>query len=163
EAQPDAIPPAYGRSKLQPSGARSLLAVADLPTAIRYDLPVAKLRNTSGAYVAPNATSLLAGAGAMTTDPATGLLQPNPLTTDAGASRLPWTTRGATVPPMLTKQEGKDYAALLRYAAGNGQQPGIEVGRLPLGYLPLPESLRAKTIAAAKTIEDRSGATPAPS
>ncbi len=47
----------------------------------------------------------------------------------------------------------------MRYAAGPGQQPGIEPGQLPLGMVPLPDDLKAQTTAAAATIEAQAGQT----
>jgi hypothetical protein len=66
-------------------------------------------------------------------------------------------TYAATPPSALTAAAGRDYAALLRYAAGKGQVPGVAPGTLPLGYAPLPAALRTQTISAAATIAARAG------
>ncbi|HET9255542.1 MAG TPA: hypothetical protein VFO16_10105, partial [Pseudonocardiaceae bacterium] len=63
-------------------------------------------------------------------------------------------------PSTLDAAAGKDYAALVRYAVGPGQQPGTAPGQLPLGMAPLPDSLRTKATDAAATIEAQAGKQP---
>ncbi|MEV6304395.1 hypothetical protein AB0M02_33660 [Actinoplanes sp. NPDC051861] len=142
----------------QSPGKRAVLAVTDVATAERYGLPTVQLRNASGAFVAPSTPSLLAGVSAMTQSPAvSGVLDPNPATKLSGAYPLTSLLYAATVPSGLDKAAGTDYAALLRYAAGDGQTPGVTPGTLPYGYAPLPQSLRAATLAAAQTVLDDAG------
>jgi hypothetical protein len=150
----------------QPQGQRSLLAVVDTPTAARYGLPTAKLRNSSGAFVAPSEPALLASVAAMKPSPVGGVLQGDPLTTAKDAYPLTNLSYAVTAPTALDTKGGADYAGFLRYAAGPGQQPGIEQGQLPEGYVPLPEALRAQALTAAATIAEQAGkpvgGTPAP-
>jgi hypothetical protein len=40
----------------------------------------------------------------------------------------------------LPAESAKDYASLLQYAATAGQQPGLGVGQLPPGYLPMTKA-----------------------
>lgn len=47
----------------------------------------------------------------------------------------------------------KDYARVLRYAAGPGQKQGTAPGELPLGYAPMPAKLKAQAAAAADRLE----------
>jgi hypothetical protein len=61
---------------------------------------------------------------------------------------------------MLDPTARKDYMAFLRYAAGPGQQQGVNPGQLPVGMVPLPEALKAQTLAAATTIETQTNQTP---
>ncbi|MBB2941082.1 hypothetical protein FB565_000786 [Actinoplanes lutulentus] len=147
----------------QSPGKRSVLAVTDVATAERYGLPMVKLRNAAGEFVAPTTAGLLAGVSAMTESATVeGVLAPNPAATDAAAYPLTSVLYAGTVPSAITEAAGKDYADLLRYAAGNGQTPGVEPGTLPFGYAPLPDSLRAKTREVAATL-DRTAGVPLPS
>lgn len=136
---------------------RSLIAVVDAATADRYGLRTAKLLNAAGEFVAPDEAGLRAGLDAMRPSAVPGVLQPDPATTNAAAYPLTSLSYAATSPSALTEVAGREYAAFLRYAAGPGQQPGILPGQLPFGYLPLPEPLRAQTLAAATTIETQAG------
>jgi hypothetical protein len=144
-----AQPPTYKKQAPQPSGSRAVIALADAATASRYGLQTARLRNASGAFVAPTPAALLAGVAAMTADAATKVLLPNPASTSRAAYPLSQLTYAIASTAGLPPGAGKDYAQFLRYAVARGQVPGIDPGDLPLGYAPLPEALRAKTLAAA--------------
>lgn len=152
-----AIPPAYKKNPAQPAGQRAVLAVTDTATANRYGLVTAKLQNAAGKFVAPTSTALLAGEAAMKPSGVMGVLRTDPRSTSAGAYPLTLLTYAATVPEKLTKKEGRDFAALLRFAVGSGQTPGVSAGTLPGGYAPLPKSLRGQTGAAADAIASRAG------
>jgi hypothetical protein len=141
-------------------GQRTVLAVVDAATATRYGLPMATLRNAAGKFVAPTTASLLAGEAAMKPSAVPSVLAADPTATDPAAYPLPALTYAMTSPTTLDAPAGKDYAAFLRYAAGPGQQPGVAPGQLPLGMAPLPDALKAQTIAAAATIEAQAGKTP---
>jgi hypothetical protein len=146
-------------------GKRAVLAVTDVATAIRYGLPTAKLGNPAGTFVAPTPASLLAGVATMKPGAVPTVLEPDPQATAVDAYPLTAVTYAATAPSAITAQAGRDYAALLRYAAGPGQQPGVQPGTLPFGYAPLPANLRSQTLAAANEIVAGAGkpiATPAP-
>ncbi|MGO8876663.1 MAG: hypothetical protein ACLQNG_12975 [Acidimicrobiales bacterium] len=146
------VPPNWGTDPPQADGAISLLAFTDLSTADTYDLPMAALQNEDGNFVTPTSTTMSAALGAMTHDPATGLLQPNPNSTAADAYPLTTITYAATVPSLLSASQRDVYSALLRYAAGPGQQTGVKLGQLPPGYLPLTSLLAAQTLTAAKLV-----------
>jgi hypothetical protein len=143
----------------QDPGHRALLAVVDMATAARYGLPTAALRNAAGKFVAPTTASLLAGENAMKPSTVPGVLAPDPLTTDPTAYPLTALSYAVTAPSTLDAAASKDYATFLRYAGGPGQKPGIEPGQLPLGMVPLPDQLKAQTIAAATAIEAQAGKT----
>ncbi|MDT7596709.1 MAG: hypothetical protein QOJ06_2255 [Pseudonocardiales bacterium] len=144
----------------QAPGQRTLLAVVDAATANRYNLPTAALRNAAGQFVGPTATSLLAGEAAMKPSAVASVLASDAGATDPAAYPLTALIYAVTFPSTLDTAAGKDYAALLRYAAGPGQRPGSEPGQLPLGMVPLPEALKAQTTAAAATIEAQAGKIP---
>ncbi|WP_405806070.1 hypothetical protein OG729_12720 [Streptomyces sp. NBC_00210] len=153
-------PPGYKKNPPQPMGRRAVLAVTDTATASRYGLVTAKLQNAAGRFVGPDTVGLLAGQAAMKPSGVPGVVSPNPATTDSDAYPLTLLSYAATVPEQLTKKEGQDYAALLKYAAGNGQRPGVAAGTLPEGYAPLPKTVRAQTLAAADAIASRAGTPP---
>jgi hypothetical protein len=155
-----ATPPAYKKDPPQAAGMRAVLALTDTATAARYGLATASLQNAAGHFVAPDNQGLLAAQAAMKPSGVSGVLSPDPSTKSRDAYPLTLLTYGATVPEKLTKKEGQDYAALLRYAVGNGQRPGVSEGTLPAGYAPLPAGLRAKTRAAADAIATRAGTKP---
>ncbi|MEU9453908.1 hypothetical protein [Streptomyces sp. NPDC048277] len=152
------IPPAYKKNPAQPAGQRAVLAVTDTATASRYGLVTAKLQNAAGKFLAPTPTTLLAGEAAMRPSGVPGVLATDPRTASAGAYPLTLLTYAATVPEKLTEKEGQDFAALLRFAVGSGQRPGVAAGTLPGGYAPLPQALRKQTAAAADAIASRAGA-----
>jgi hypothetical protein len=155
-------PVGWKKGNLQVSGQRALLAITDAATAARFGLPVAKLRNASGHYVAPDNAGLLAGAAAMKPGTTGGVLTPDPTSTAPGAYPLTTITYAAANPASLNAKAGKDYATFLRYAVGAGQTPGIDPGQLPAGYAPLPAALCAKTLLAATTIQTKAGVKPKP-
>ncbi|MGH3872603.1 MAG: hypothetical protein ACRDSR_14030 [Pseudonocardiaceae bacterium] len=138
---------------------RALLAVVDAATAQRYGLPTAELRNSAGQFVAPSTASLLAGAAAMKPSAVPGVLTPDPSAADPAAYPLTALSYAVTAPAALDAAAGKEYAALLRFVAGPGQQPGVGPGQLPFGMAPLPDTLKAQTTAAAATIEAQAGKT----
>ncbi|WP_030438098.1 hypothetical protein [Actinoplanes subtropicus] len=153
----------------QAPGKRAVLAVTDVATAARYGLPMAQLQNHAGQFVAPTTASLTAGVASMTSSKTVpNVLEPNPASANPSAYPLTTVVYAATVPSAVKQDAGADYAKLLRYAANDGQTPGVQPGTLPFGYAPLPEALRALTLRAADTIEKTAGqpvpvvTTPAP-
>ncbi len=83
-----------------------------------------------------------------------GVLAADPAAGDPAAYPLTALSYAVTAPCTLDTAASKDYATFLRYAGGQGQQPGVNAGQLPLGMVPLPDALKAQTIAAASTIDD---------
>ncbi|MFD3450993.1 hypothetical protein ACFWVC_02335 [Streptomyces sp. NPDC058691] len=152
-------PPAYKKDFPQSTGQRAVLAVTDTATAHRYGLVTAALQNAAGRFVAPTTESLLAAQKAMKPSSVTGVLENDPASKDPAAYPIPLLNYAATVPEKLGKAEGREYAELLRYAAGSGQRPGVSAGTLPDGYAPLPQALRSQTLKVASEIVSRSGAT----
>jgi hypothetical protein len=157
----DGKTPTPAKLPRQGPGQRALLAVVDAATATRYGLPTAALRNTAGQFVAPTTASLLASERAMKPGTVAGVLASDPSATDPAAYPLTALSYAVSSPSTLDAAAGKDYAAFIRYAAGPGQQPGVQPGQLPLGMVPLPDALKAQAIAVAATIEAQAGKTPA--
>ena len=118
------------------------IGLVDLPTAERYDLPVAKLVNASGAAVAPDAAGITAGYQAMQTN-ADGITKaPNFATTAAGA--YPLVKIDYAMIPTVARDAAEEASLkrVLDFAKGGEQ------ANLPPGYLPLPAELVAQITAA---------------
>jgi phosphate ABC transporter phosphate-binding protein len=152
---PDGHTPILKKLDPQPPGQRALLAIVDTATANRYGLPTAALRNAAGQFVAPTTASLLAGEHAMKPSAVLGVLASDPTTSDPAAYPLTALSYAVATPSTLDTAAANDYAQFLRYVAGPGQQPGIAPGQLPPGMVPLPDALKAQTIAAAATIQSQ--------
>ena len=157
-----AVPPQYKKTPPLAPGTRSLIAFADSATASRYSLVGARLRNAAGQFVAPTTASILAGYQAMSATGVRGVKVGNPQATGAAAYPLVSLTYAVTAPNGVTAQQARDYAALIRYAAGPGQLPGPGVGQLPDGYVPLPAAERAQATAAARVVAAGPQPTPTP-
>ncbi|HEX2701346.1 MAG TPA: substrate-binding domain-containing protein [Acidimicrobiales bacterium] len=118
-----------------------LVGVTDLATARAFGLPVARLRNAAGTFVAPEPAGLAAAYAAMTTNPDGVTRAPNFAAPDAAAYPIPRIDY-AVLPTSATST---DKAARIRrfveYATGPGQASGV----LPYGYSALPEAFQAQT------------------
>jgi len=149
-----------GRYKVnapQVRGFRAVLALVDTGTAARYQLPMARLENGRGEYVAPSSPGMTKALSAMKESGTPGVLDLDPDTEASGAYPLTQISYAVTAPALLSKDAAKDYGAFLKYAAGKGQTPGIAPGNLPAGYLPLTGSLRKQALEAAQQVIDRVG------
>jgi hypothetical protein len=137
-------------------GRRGILSITDTPSAAQFGVQMARLSRagdsgTTRTFVAPDAAGLAAGAAAMSSGSDPAVLEPVP-TAAAGAYPLTTLTYAAVKPLSLDEAARSQYASLLDYVAGPGQVSGPDLGQLPNGYLPLPESLRAVTVAAAASV-----------
>ncbi|MFF3379806.1 hypothetical protein ACFYXF_43500 [Streptomyces sp. NPDC002680] len=153
---PLASPPAYKSPGPQTVGSRFVITVTDAASAARYGLQTARLRNASGAFVAPTTASLTAAAAS-----ASGAKAPEispAKATAKGAYPLAQLVYAAVRPAKIDSAARKDYATLLTYAAEKGQISGADPGRLPAGYAPLSKTLRAKTAKAAAALAHYTGA-----
>jgi hypothetical protein len=158
-------PPSYKKVPAQSIGSRGVMAFTDAATAARYSLPVARLRNAAGQFVAPDAAGLAAGVAAMTQSGVPGVLSANPAATSPAAYPLTAITYAATVPAVLTQDSRTAFASFLKYAATSGQQPGLNVGELPFGYLPLTDAMSWQTLQLATSLfgpRPTATATPSP-
>jgi hypothetical protein len=146
------VPPGLVADPPKAPGFRWAMAITDAASAARYGLFTARLRNHAGEYVKPTTESLLAGAAAMVPTDVADVRAIDPEKNAAGGYPLTMVTYAAadTSEPADAR---KDYANLLRYAAGPGQQPGEANGQLPEGYVPLPQDMREQTLRAADTLE----------
>ncbi|WP_051901217.1 hypothetical protein [Streptomyces aureus] len=155
-----ANPPAFKSPGPQTVGSRFVITVTDAASAARYGLQTARLRNTAGKFVGPADSSLTAAAGGAT---GTGAPEITPATADAtGAYPLAQLVYAAVRPAGIDTAARKDYAALLRYAAGDGQTSGADPGLLPAGYAPLPAALRTRATKAADALVHYTGPSSTP-
>jgi hypothetical protein len=156
----------------QTVGFRFMLGIVPLADADRYQLRSAALQTTNGdTFVTPSDASMRAATALLKPDKKTGTW-PVPYekmaTTKAGAKAYPGTMVVYAALPTtgLPKTDAADYATLLRYIATKGQTPGLGVGHLPPGYLPLTKanglaSLDNFTWAAAKDVMAQNSEVPA--
>ncbi|MFJ4929161.1 hypothetical protein [Streptomyces sp. NPDC088736] len=135
------------------SGRRAVMAIVDTASAQRYGLTTAALRNADGQFVKPSAGTLAAGVATMrptSADPA--VLRPDPGLAKGQAYPLTAVAYAAA----SVNQDAKArtaYADFIRYAAGQGQTPGLSAGQLPPGYAPLPARQREQAETAADILE----------
>ena len=121
------------------------MGLVDLPTAERFDLPVAKLVNASGHAVAPNEASILAGYAAMKTQPDGITKFPDFSTTDADAYPLVKVDY-AMMPTEPSAKLGAALKRFLTFASTDGQES------VPAGFVTMPDDLVAQTAAAVDAI-----------
>lgn len=155
----------------QTVGYRFMIGITSLADAARYELDTAALQTTNGRFVAPDDTSLARTAALLRPDESTGTwpVPTKAITTDpSDGTAYPGTmVVYAAVPTTgLPATDARDFAELLRFAAGSGQRPGLDVGELPPGYLPMTTAnglgqLASYTEAAADAVAAQKGALPA--
>lgn len=153
----------------QTTGYRFMIGVTSLADARRYGLQTAALATSTG-YVAPSDASLRSAVKLLQLDASTGTwpIPYQQITNDpaAGAAYPGTMVVYAAVPAEgLPAADARDYASLLRFAAGPGQTPGLNSGQLPPGYLPLTAAnglgaLARYTLAAADDVAAQRGASP---
>lgn len=154
-----AVPPKFLKAPRELIGSQRVLAVTTAPAAARFQTVTASLRNPAGQFVAPTAEAMLAAAAAMTPTSA----QPRVYEFDPAGARAAGaaTAYPLTMPvyaglnPLQADAELRGvYADLIRFAVEKGQTPGSDVGDLPPGYAPLPESWSTIALVAANDIEN---------
>lgn len=137
-------PPTYaiGRVGVQGIGSRFMLGLVDLGDAARYDLPLASLETTSGAFVAPSATSLAAAVKVAKPDKKNKPFLLDELTLRRASDAYPGTmvVYTAAKTTALAKADAKHVAQFIQVSLSEGQVPGRGNGQLPQGYLPITDS-----------------------
>ena len=131
------------------------MGIVDLPTAQRYNLPVAKLVNASGNAVAPDEASILAGYAAMKTAPDGITKFPDFATTVANAYPLVKVDY-AMVPTDAPATLASNLKRFLTFASTTGQES------VPPGFVKMPDDLVAQTTAAADAIKGPTTTTTTP-
>ncbi|MFE1904162.1 hypothetical protein ACFW96_10865 [Streptomyces gardneri] len=140
-------------------GGRRAYGITDAASASRYQLQIAALPNADGAYVRPTAPSMLKAVEQFRDSAVPGVLAPDPARARNGAYPLTTVTY-AVASTGLPADARKDYARVLRYAAGAGQKQGTAPGELPFGYAPMPAKLKLQAEAAAGRLERGAPARP---
>jgi ABC-type phosphate transport system substrate-binding protein len=130
----------------QTVGFRFMIGVTAVADADRYQLNAAALQtNSADHFVGPTNESMKAATTFLKPDTKSGTW-PVPQATLATSKKASGAYPGtmvvyAAMPTTgLPSLDAKDYAAVLRFAAGAGQRPGLGVGTLPPGYLPLTKA-----------------------
>lgn len=146
-------------------GTRAILSLTDSASAARYGVQRARLSRAGDGgddreFVPADPAGLTAGVDAMAPGATSDVLEPDPAAAAPGGYPLTALTYAAVAPLSLDEPSREEYAAFLDYAAGPGQEPGLELGMLPEGYAPLPEDLRAQTAEAADLLRDPSRLAP---
>jgi hypothetical protein len=147
----------WSRIAPQLIGDRAMLALTDTPSAAQFGLQVARLSRAGDngpnrQFIAPDATGLAAGVASMLPGAVPTVLEPAPSESAPNAYPLTAVAYAAVTPLKLDAQARSDYAAFLAYATGAGQQPGLEFGKLPRGYVPLTPSLKAQADTAVQQV-----------
>ncbi|MCX4983047.1 hypothetical protein [Streptomyces sp. NBC_00572] len=133
-------------------GSRRAYGIIDSSSATRYQLQTAALANADGTYVRPTTRTMLKAVEQFKDSSVPGVLVPDPARATKDAYPLTVVTYAAASTG-LPADARKDYARVLRYAAGPGQKQGTAPGELPLGYAPMPAKLKAQAAAAADRLE----------
>jgi hypothetical protein len=153
----------------QAPGHQFMIGLTPLADDDRYLMSAAGLQTTSGTFVTPGATSLLAAAALLTPDPSTDTwpIPYGAFAQSSGAGAYPGTmVVYAAVPTSgLPPSDAQDYASFLQFAVTTGQTPGVGLGELPPGYLPVTEAdglaaLASYTQAAALDVAAQNGQVP---
>jgi len=156
---PDGTSGYFPVNKPRPVGRRFTWGLTATFDAARYGLQDMSLCDSSGGgCVTPGTDSLRNAVDAAKPD-SSGLLHVDPANPGVGGYPLTEIVYAA----VRTDQNPaalRDYAALLDYAAGAGQTPGVNPGQLPPGYLPLPDALRTQAKAVADTLRADAAAQP---
>ncbi|GAA4624734.1 hypothetical protein GCM10023196_026110 [Actinoallomurus vinaceus] len=152
-----------GADTAQSIGGRFLLGLLDTSEAVPLNIPMAKVKNPRGAFVAPTPAAMTSAVGAMVTgsDKITKSVDFGRLPADAYP--LTNVTYSAVPTSGLTSAKANALGTFLDHAAGAGQVPGTQLGDLPAGYLPLSSAMKAQTRAAAAAVRKAVAKAPKPS
>jgi hypothetical protein len=149
---------AWQRDVPQYLGRRSFLSITDTSSADLFGVQVASLsragdNSAARVFVKPDKVGLTAGVKGMSPKTESSFLEPDPLKKAAGGYPLTTLTYAAIKPLSLDRDTRRQFSEFLKYAGGAGQSEGLELGKLPRGYAPLPSALRSQTLAAASTVK----------
>jgi hypothetical protein len=131
------FPPRYSAYPPQALGHRFMLALTDSVSAYRYGLSTAALINQNGEAVSPDEHGILTGLTSRTASSVAGVTVPNFTAKVAGSYPLAELTYAVVNACSSSEKQRSDYAKLLDFAVTTGQTPGVEKGKLPLGFIPL--------------------------
>jgi hypothetical protein len=156
-------PASWGKPVRGFLGSRQVMAVTTAGASSRYQNINAQLLNPAGQFVAPTRDSMGAAAAAMTptTNPSVLGFDFTSSQAKSAATAYPLSMPVyAALNPLQTDAAMRStYAAFIRYAATEGQDPGSNAGQLPEGYSPIPAGWVNQALQSASAIQ--SGVKPA--
>lgn len=155
---PLANPPRYVKTPRSLQGTQAVIGLTDSAASEKYQIVSAELKNPAGAFVGLSNDAMSAAAAAMTSTTAQTQTVGFDFTSDAARSAtaaypLTLPIYAATNPYMTDAKARASYAAFIRYAAGYGQQPGVDLGQLPVGYAPISDAWHQQAVVAANVIQ----------
>ena len=125
-------------TQAEPTSARGVIGIVDLPTAKRFGLQVAGLLMPNGSVVQVTEDSILRGIADAELS-AAGTLVADPTPEDPLAYPMIKVDYAMVPKTFDTEEKIADVRRVLSYAVGDGQSI------LPSGYVSLPDAMRAKT------------------
>jgi hypothetical protein len=155
--QADSIPPRWGKANRDLIGSRKVIGISTVGSAAKYTTVTAALRNSAGNFVAPTSESMSAAVSAMTPSKNSAVVE-----FDHGSSQAKSATNAypltmpvyAAINPLMSDATLRaTYASLIRYAVQDGQVPGSDLGNLPQGYAPIPETWVTQAMNSASAIQ----------
>ncbi len=146
----DALPP-------QVPGDRDLWAVLDEADAARFLFPTAALENADGRYVKPTLAGMAAAVKDMTVNSDGITRAMNFASRDPAAYPLTMVIYAMVPTGGVSATKAAKIAQFLYDVADGGQTTGNGPGQLAPGYLPLPQSLKKQTLAAAYAVLHQTG------
>lgn len=159
---PDGTPGWWGKAGTELLGSTFMWAADDTSNLAAYGLIPAQLCNDAGtSCIGPSTASLTAAL--LTAKPdSSGLLHIDPAQPGTNGYPLVDITYAA-VRTDSSPAALNDYAALIAYAAGQGQAIGAVAGDLPPGYLPMPANLQSQAQAVVTKLQALASGSPSPS
>lgn len=149
------------RTGVVTTGQRQLAGLTDTASGAQFGVTFASLANANGKFVQPTTDAITAAASHLKDTGVPGVQQPDLATTDPAAYPLSLIAYAGVTTNGTSKDTCAADAQLLTYAGTDGQTSGTSIGQLPPGYVPLSATLRAQTLAAARTVA-QCAQTPAP-
>jgi hypothetical protein len=148
----------YDKSVRNPVGRQRVIAVTTAAAASRYQTISASLKNPAGEFVSASSSSMSAAVAAMQGSETNSSVVEFNLSSDSAKSAknaypLTMPIYAALNPLQSDSSLRTSYAALIRYAVGEGQSPGTGIGQLPDGYVSLPQSWIDQAMVSANAIE----------
>ncbi len=142
-------------SGAQMPGQRFMIAITDSPSAHRYGLSVASLRvpNTTSA-VAPDEAGMAAALSGLRATSLDAVKQVDPGAVPSNGYPLTVVTYAGVNMTKATEAQRTTATKMLIAVLLLGQDQGVQLGQLPVGYLPLTETLLNQGAAAAKLVND---------
>jgi hypothetical protein len=156
------IPPVPKRDDAQLPGFRHMIALSTTSELEKVGMRTASLKNSSGAYVAPDVESMTFALDGATVDKSSGVWQIDPAKMDIRGYPGTMISYAEVPTTTLKPTEARRYADTLRWMSTDAQQYGQEAGQLPDGYLALTQPMRDQAAKVADAVENQTGTPPIP-